>query len=125
MNKSNITPSQYAKCHAIIHSAGAASGLVGLGLAQLPLSDSAVITPIQIGMTVALGKVFGVALTESAAEAPLVSAAAAMVGRAASQVLVGWVPGIGNIVNCGTALAITEGIGWLLVEQFSNSVAFS
>lgn len=125
MNKSSITPAQYAKCHAIIHSAGAASGLVGLGLAQLPLSDSAVITPIQIGMTIALGKVFGVSLTESAAEAPLVSAAAATVGRAASQVLVGWVPGIGNIISCGTALAITEGIGWLLAEQYANGVAFS
>ncbi len=125
MNTANISTAQYAKCHAIIHGAGAACGLVGLGLAQLPLSDSAVITPIQISMTIALGKVFGIELTQSAAEAPWVAAVAAMVGRAASQVLVGWVPGIGNIVNCGTALAITEGIGWLLVEQFSNGVSVS
>lgn len=33
---------------------------------------------------------------------------AQVVGRTAAQVLCGWVPGIGNAVNAGTAFTITE-----------------
>lgn len=45
-------------------------------------------------MTVSLGAVFGIQLTQSAAAAALASFAASTVGRAASQVLVGWIPGL-------------------------------
>jgi uncharacterized protein (DUF697 family) len=123
MDTCKLTAEQLINCHAIIHTASVASGVVGLGLAQIPLSDNALITPIQITMTVLLGRVFGVELTRTAAEAPLVSAAAATVGRAASQALVGWIPGVGNIINCGTAAGLTEAIGWLLVAQFANGIA--
>ena len=45
---------------------------------------------------------------------------AQVVGRTAAQVLCGWVPGIGNAVNAGTAFTITEAIGWILARQFDN-----
>ena len=55
------------ECHAIIHAASASASAIGAGLAQLPCSDTAVITPIQLTMTIALGRVHGLELSESAA----------------------------------------------------------
>ena len=36
---------------------------------------------------------------------------------AASQALIGWIPGIGNIINATTAAAITEAIGMNLRDR--------
>lgn len=118
-----MTSEQRTRCHAVIHIASGATAAVGAGLAQLPSSDNALITPIQLGMTLKLGNVFGLTLSQSAAEAAMASAAAAAMGRAASQVLLGWIPGVGNIVNACTAAALTESIGWLLAEDFSRRAA--
>lgn len=117
---SRMNSQQKAKCHAIIHSASASAGAVGAGLAQIPCSDNAVITPIQLIMTVSLGRVFGIELTDSAARAALASVAGATVGRTASQLLLGWIPIASNIINASTAASITEAIGWLLAEDFAS-----
>ncbi|WP_202622551.1 hypothetical protein [Neglectibacter sp. 59] len=118
---SYMTSAQQAKCHAIIHTASAAAGAVGGGLAQIPASDSIVITPIQLAMVLSLGKVFDLELSDSAGMASLASASGAAVGRGISQVLVGWIPGIGNIINAGTAASLTEAIGWLLANDFAKA----
>ena len=117
-----MTDTQKAKCHAIIHSASASAAAVGAGLAQIPCSDNAVITPIQLTMTISLGRVFGLELTESAARAAVASVAAATVGRTVSQILIGWMPIAGNLVNAGTAATVTEAIGWLLAEEFASQI---
>ena len=119
----DITSTQRGQCHGIIHAASASAGAIGAGLAQVPCSDNAIITPIQLAMTVALGRVFGIELTDCAARAALASVAAATVGRTASQLLIGWIPGVGNIVIACTAATITETIGWLLAEDFARSAA--
>ena len=120
---SKMTSEQCAQCHAIIHAASLAAGAVGAGLAQIPCSDNAVITPIQLTMTVSLGRVFGVELTESAAKASLASFAGAAVGRTAAQVLAGWIPVAGNIVNACTAASVTKALGWMLAEDFAQLYA--
>ena len=117
-NTAAMTADQRSKCHAIIHTASASAAAVGAGLAQLPGSDNAAITPIQLAMTVSLGAVFGIQLTQSAAA--LASVAAATVGRAVSQVLVGWIPFVGNAINASTAAALTESVGWLLAKEFAS-----
>ena len=117
---SHMHSNQQAKYHTIIHSASASAGAVGAGLAQFPGSDNAIITPIQLVMTISLGRVFGLELTDCAARAALASVAAATVGRTASQLLIGWIPIAGNIINAGTAASITEAIGWLLAEDFAS-----
>ena len=63
---------------------------------------------------------FGIQLTQSAAAAALASFAASTVGRAASQLLLGWIPGLGNAINASTAAALTESVGWLLAEEFAS-----
>lgn len=114
-----MTMSEKVKCNAIIHAASVAAAGVGAGLAQVPGSDNLIITPIQLGMAITLGQVFGIQLSQRTAEAAVASAAAHSMGRAASQVAIGWFPGIGNITNAATAAALTEAIGWILAKQFS------
>ena len=113
-----MTTDERILCNGIIHTASAASAAVGAGLAQIPTSDNLIITPIQLGMTISLGKVFGITLDKSAATAAIASASAATVGRAASQVVSGWFLGVGNIVNAVTAASLTEAVGWIMAGEF-------
>jgi uncharacterized protein (DUF697 family) len=115
-----MTDDEKSSCHKIIHAAATTAAGVGGGMAQLPGSDNAVITPIQIGMIIALGKVFNKSITESAAFATLGTVAASTVGRAVSQFLVGWIPGFGNLLNASTAFGITETIGWAIADDFDK-----
>ncbi len=115
-----MTNKEIGLCNTIIHSASAAAAAIGAGLAQIPASDNLIITPIQLVMAVSLGKVFGINLDQSAAKAAIASATAATVGRTASQVLIGWFPVAGNIVNASTAAAITEAIGWIMANEFEK-----
>ncbi|MFT8890110.1 MAG: hypothetical protein ABF449_10630 [Ethanoligenens sp.] len=115
-----MTEEQEGKCHAIIHAASALAAGIGAGLAQLPCSDNAAIIPIQITMVISLGAVFGVELSKSTATATLASATGTLVGRGLSEVLVGWVPVIGNIINATTAAGVTETIGWTVAQNFDK-----
>lgn len=106
------------KCHTIIHSAAASAGAVGTGMAQIPLADNAVITPIQIAMIVSIGSVFEMRITESVAKGIIATCATSIAGRGVSQLLWGWIPGLGNAINTATATGITEAIGWVAVKHF-------
>lgn len=112
--------SKEEKVHGIIHTASAAAAGVGAGLAQIPASDALVIMPIQGGMISAIALVHNRKLTEGSATAILGTFTAAMFGRAATQVLVGWIPGAGNTINAATAAALTETIGWSAHKFFEQ-----
>ncbi|TSA38723.1 MAG: hypothetical protein D4R63_10450 [Methylococcaceae bacterium] len=114
-----MNDSQQNKCHAIIHGAATVCAGIAAGMAQIPGSDSVFIVPVQVGMIVSLGAVFGIELDESAAKATLATATATMVGRGISQVLLGWIPGYGNALNASTAFAVTESIGWAVANGFA------
>ena len=120
-----MTNKEIGLCNTIIHTASVASAAVGGGLAQVPTSDNLVITPIQLTMAVSLGKVFGITLDQSAAKAAVASAAAATVGRTASQVLIGWFPGVGNVINAATAATLTETIGWIMAKEFEQQQVYA
>jgi uncharacterized protein (DUF697 family) len=115
-----MTNGQKAKCHGIIHTASGAAAAIGAGLAQIPGSDNLAIIPIQVGMIISLGAVFGIELTESAAKSTLATVTATIVGRGVSQFLVGWIPGIGNAINASTAAAVTETFGWTIAKNFAK-----
>lgn len=115
-----MTKSETIKCNAIIHAAATSAALVGAGLAQLPVCDNAALVPIQTTMIISLGAVFNIDLTKSAAKSIAGTAAATLVGRGVSQALVGWIPGVGNIINASTAASITEGLGWIVAKNFED-----
>lgn len=119
-----MTDRQNAMCHGIIHAAATSAAAVGGGLAQLPGSDSPLLVAIQVMMIVSIGQVFDVNLKETGAKAMLSTKLSSMAGkqvaRFAAQVLVGWIPGVGNLVNAATAAGITEAIGWILVGEFDK-----
>ena len=117
---SYITSDHQVQCHAIIHTASASSCAVGAGLAQIPGSDCVPIGAIQTTMTIALGRVFGLELTDTMARAAMASVATTTIGRALSQFLIGWIPVAGNIINASTAASITEALGWALAEDFAR-----
>lgn len=118
VGKFQLTKEQKIKCNGIIHTASVAAGGVGTGLAQIPLSDNAVIIPIQITMITSLGSVFGIRVAEGVAKGIIGGATASIIGRAAVQILVGWVPFVGNAINTATAAGVTEAIGWMAVAHF-------
>lgn len=117
-SKYTLSAAEQKACHAIIHTASVSAAGVGAGLAQIPLADNLVITPIQITMIVSLGKVFEQEITKSIASGLLGGFIGNFVGRGVAQATWGWVPGIGNASNAITAAAITESIGWLCVDYF-------
>ena len=107
-------------CARIIHVAAASAAAVGGGMAQTPGGDSAAIMPIQATMIVAIAREFGRCMTVETATSMIAPLAATYVGRGISQFLIGWIPGIGNVINATTAAAITEAIGWGAVELFCD-----
>ncbi len=115
-----MTDEQRSKCGKIIHAASISGAAIGAGLAQLPGLDAPVLLAIEITMTISLGSVFGIDLSESAAKSIVLGTLGTIAGRGISQVLVGWIPGIGNIINAGTAAGIIEVLGWAVANDFAN-----
>lgn len=119
-----MTPEQHTQCHVAIHTGSAAAAGIGAGLAQLPGSDAPVIMTIQVAMGFALGKIFNIQLSEATVRTSIFTAAAIVSGpiiaRTATQLLIGWIPGVGNAVNAATAAAITEAIGWILADEYGK-----
>lgn len=112
------------KCRFTIHSAATACGGVGL-TPHIPLSDSVILIPIQVGMILRLGQIFDVEISKAAAQSIVFSALTSAVGRSISQLLVGWIPGIGNAVNLVTAASLTEAIGWNFVREYAQDKKFA
>ena len=115
-----MTKKHKSKCKKIIHAASVSAGGIGAGVAQIPGADNLAIKPIQIAMITALAGVFDKDLTEAGATAILGNLLASTIGRGISQVLVGWIPGIGNAINATTAAGLTETLGWTVAKQFDE-----
>ena len=115
-----MTEAQKSKCSVIIHASATAATGVATGMAQLPGSDNFPLAAIEIAMVTKIGNVFGKSLTKSAAEGIIASVAGATVGRTISQALIGWWPGVGNMINGATAASVVEAIGWGAVKYFDE-----
>ncbi len=104
----------------IIHVFAAVAGGVGLGLAQLPGSDAPVLVALQTAMILALADRHHVPMTRAAAAEIALTMAATMVGRGLSQLLLGWIPVLGNAANAVTAVLVTEGVGRFSLRWFQQ-----
>ncbi len=111
---------QRKKAHLIIHSASSAAAAIGGGMAQLPVSDSTALIPLQTAMIIALGKVFDKKLTEGAAKSLATQVVAQQAGKMTARFFAGKIPVAGNIINATTAAAITESYGWMIAREFSE-----
>ena len=118
--KDILTPDELKQCRKIIHRQSALCAGIG-ATPHIPLSDSIFITPLQIEMLMEIGNVFSVSLNKSAYKAILVGFSSSFVGRNISSLTIGWIPGIGNVVNLTTAASMTELIGWSFVRECSQN----
>jgi uncharacterized protein (DUF697 family) len=75
---------------------------------------------MEVALTISIGGIFGIRLNQSSAEATLASTTATLCGRGLSQVLVGWLPGIGNICNAATAAIVLQLVGWAVAMDFDS-----
>ncbi len=122
MNRSKVhMPKELEKkCHAAIHSATAAAAAAGA--IPIPLSDAVPITAAQIGMIVALGKIFGITLNDAAAKSLASVGLTQQAGRAVASNLIKMIPGVGTVVGgaigASTAAVLTEVLGWIIADDF-------
>ncbi len=116
-----MTNKQYEDCQVIIHTAAAASAAAGA--LPIPGSDSVAIVAAQTAMIIALGKVFDVKMTDSAAEAMALTMITQYSGRLMAGGLIKLIPGAGTFfggcVNASVAASITETLGWEVAEDFA------
>jgi len=108
------------KCNKIIASAAASAAAVRAGRSLAP--GSTPITAAQVGMVIALGKVFDLTISESAAKSVLSIMTAQTVGRAVFANVIKAIPGagviIGGVVASATAGAVTTALGKIVSEDF-------
>jgi uncharacterized protein (DUF697 family)/ethanolamine utilization protein EutP (predicted NTPase) len=103
--------SKKGRAQAVIHAAAALAAAAG-GLNPLPLSDAALITPIQYGMIAGLAVVYGLpAEGVKAGAAPLVAQVAGVMAAGGLSKLI---PGLGGVIQAGVASALTEVLGQLV-----------
>ena len=114
-----LTTDRDARLHTIIHSAAIEAGVTGLNTAQIP-GDRLLIGAVQVNMIVEIAAEYGEEIGKSAAIAIIQSALAEVIGVQVVDVVLRWVPGLGNLVHMGTASSVTETIGWATVTYFNN-----
>jgi uncharacterized protein (DUF697 family) len=114
--KKEMTYAQVIWCNGIIH--GAAVVAAAIAFVPIPVADAIPITSTQIGMVIALGKVFEEKISKEDASLLLGNIVAPLVGRAAVKAALVFVPGIGWGINSAIAASITEMLGWAIVAHF-------
>lgn len=112
------------KCHIAIHSATTAAATAGA--IPIPMSDAIPISAAQIGMIIALGKVFGITLSQAAAKSIVSVGVAQQVGRAVATNLIKAIPGagapLGAVIGAATAATLTETLGWIVADDFYRMI---
>jgi len=115
-SKAGIPPEQLKKCHAIIHTAAVATGAAGA--IPIPVADTLPITAAQVTMVVALGKIFDLPIGKTVAKSIVPLAVTKGAGFYVFRQLVKLIPKAGSIIGAATAVAMTEGLGWIVADDF-------
>ena len=116
-----MTKEQSKQATAIISSAAVSAAAISGLSSQIPLADNVVLSGVEITMTINLGKVFGREISNSLAWSIILSQLGTLTGKAVSQLLMSWIPGIGNITNAITSVGVIETLGWSIVDYFDYS----
>lgn len=110
-----MTEDQIVKCNITIHTATVAAG--ASGAIPIPVADAIPMSVAQLTMVIALGRIFGQKITESAAKGILGAAASTFVGRE----LFKFIPVVGWITSAGIAAGVTEAVGWTVAVDFAKT----
>lgn len=86
-----MTSNQKLEISATIHSSAAGAAASGFS-AQILFADNVVLSGIEIAMVINIGRVLGQEITRGVAWSLVLSQLGTLGGRAASQVLIGWIP---------------------------------
>lgn len=108
------------KCSTVIHTAAVAAGTSAA--IPIPVADRIPITAAQVGMVIALGKVFDITISESVAKAVIGCGLAQQVGQAIVDGILKSIPGVNVLIAptvCTiTAAGFTEALGWVIADDF-------
>ena len=104
------------KAKAIV--ATAVTAAVAAGAIPIPLSDAAVLIPIQITMIATLAGLYG--LREEAIKQAALPFVAKMVGIFAATSLLKLLPGLGSAVNAAVAGSLTGAMGVFVRNNFES-----
>lgn len=118
-----MTREQLKKCHTIIHSTAVACA--ACGAIPIPVADAIPMTSAQIAMVIALGKVFGISVGDTAVKTIFSAVAAPLVGRVLAGVALKFIPVIGWTASAGIAFYVTEAIGWTIAVDFARQYRLS
>jgi uncharacterized protein (DUF697 family) len=103
----------------------AASAAAGVGAVPIPFPDSAIITPVQLGMVASLAVLYGE--PKEGLKAALMPAISQSVGVQSAASLAKLLPGLGSGIIAGVAFALTLTVGQLanrhLLRRFEARVA--
>lgn len=116
----NIKTSRSRK---IIHSVAVAAAAVAIS--PIPVSDVAILIPMQAGMVAKIGKIFGYDLSKYQAKEIMVVAGGGIVLRYAFQVLVKLVPVVGSIIGPVIAYGGTVAIGEASLAYFKSGMTIT
>jgi small GTP-binding protein len=92
---------------------------------EIPLASFMVITPIQIGMTLNLARIYGHGLTPGRAKELAVAFGSAMLGRRIFYYLVDLVPAVGWVLGTAVAAGSTMALGYGLATWFAGGEKLS
>lgn len=104
----------------IINTAATLASAAAGTLAQLPGGDTPLVMMIHVSMIMKIAAHHGIRTTERQVIPLLGVFAAAQAKRTLSQWFLGWIPGLGNIMNASVAACLTQSIGWSAHRHFSK-----
>ncbi len=100
---------------------GAAASAAGLVVVNpVPASDIAVLAPLQIGMIVKLGAIYGKTIDRNSAMEVIATLGAGLAARTVFQGIISLIPGVKNVLGPPVAAAATYGIGKAATAYFKG-----
>lgn len=117
--KSNISLKDQQATSAIKWAMAAASTAGGVN--PLPLSDAAIIVPIQMALAARLANIYGFGLMGSSVTALIKAQVLSLVGRQMAASLTKMIPVLGQFINAAVAGVITGGIGYALMALYRKA----
>ena len=102
--------------------AGFTATAAGIGGANpLPLSDAALLIPLQMGMASRLAALYGFTSFGEQVMALLKTQLLTVVGKSMAASITKFIPVAGQVINAGVAASLTGGMGYALIEIYTRA----